>query len=113
VGWFLLPTLIASLYTKGFADAVEPARILLLAAVATLAVAWSKALPAAVGRPSLRTWVSLAELALTLAAVGALASSGATGAAIAVTSVTLVMAVVWLLVARRMLAGVPRVGGDG
>jgi O-antigen/teichoic acid export membrane protein len=113
VGWFLLPTLIATLYTKGFTDAVEPARILLLAAVATLAVAWSKALPAAVGRPSLRTWVSLAELALTLAAVGALASSGATGAAIAVTSVTLVMAVVWLLVARRMLAGVPRVEGDG
>src|SRR6185436_14032691 len=61
-GWFVLPRLVATLYTSGFGGAVDPARILLVAAVATLAVAWSKALPAAVGRPNLRTWISLVEL---------------------------------------------------
>jgi O-antigen/teichoic acid export membrane protein len=110
-GWFLIPRLIALLYSSSFAGAVRPARILLPAAVGTLAVAWSKALPAAVGRPNLRTWVSLVELALSVPLVAILAPSGATGAAIAVASVTLFMTFAWLVVARRMLAGVATGGG--
>jgi O-antigen/teichoic acid export membrane protein len=110
-GWFLIPRLIALLYPSSFSGAVGPARILLPAAVGTLAVAWSKALPAAVGRPNLRTWASLVELALSVPLVAILAPSGATGAAIAVASVTLLMACAWLLIARRMLAGVASGGG--
>jgi O-antigen/teichoic acid export membrane protein len=110
-GWFLIPRLIALLYSSSFSEAIVPARIFLPAAVGTLAVAWSKALPAAVGRPNLRTWVSLVELALSVPLVAILAPSGATGAAIAVASVSLLTACAWLVVARRMLAGVARDGG--
>jgi O-antigen/teichoic acid export membrane protein len=105
LGFVVLPELVPWLYTPEFRAAVTPARILLLAAIASLAVAWAKALPAAIGKPELRSWASLAELLLTVSAVVALAADGARGAAIAISGTSLVMALVWYLLARRILAG--------
>ena len=105
IGFFLLPFLVPWLYSEGFRGAVEPARILLPAAVVTLAIAWAKALPAAVGRPEIRTWVSLGELAVTVVVASALASRGASGAAVAISASTVAGGIAWWLTAQRMLAG--------
>jgi O-antigen/teichoic acid export membrane protein len=103
IGFVLLPILLPWLYTDAFRDAVTPARILLPAAVASLAVAWAKALPAAIGRPQIRSYVSLGEFLVTLAAVLAVASHGAVGAATAISLTAVLAAGVWYAVARRIL----------
>jgi O-antigen/teichoic acid export membrane protein len=100
----LLPRLLPLLYGSSFDAAVRPARILLVAALAGLVVAWSKALPAALGRPGVRTGMSLLELALTVVALAALAGRGVTGVAVALSAVTVVSACAWWIVAWRMLA---------
>jgi O-antigen/teichoic acid export membrane protein len=106
VGWLVLPSLLPLLYGSSYEAAVRPARILLVAAVAGLVVAWSKALPAALGRPGVRTAMSVAELALTLAALAALSGRGVSGVAVAISIVSAATACAWWVVARRMLAPV-------
>jgi O-antigen/teichoic acid export membrane protein len=109
IGWFLLPWLLSSLYGPSFEAATDTARLLLPAAIATLAVAWAKALPASVGRPQVRTVVSLIELVATGVLVVAFAGRGADGVAAALSLVAVASACVWVLIARRMLAnGTPR-----
>jgi O-antigen/teichoic acid export membrane protein len=105
VGLLLLGWLLPLLYSLKYAGAVLPARILLVGALAFLVVAWAKALPAAIGRPHVRTLVSLLELAATAGLVVALADHGAVGAAVAVSAASAVLAFVWVIVAKRMLAG--------
>jgi O-antigen/teichoic acid export membrane protein len=104
VGYVVLPWLLPWLYGDGFSEAVKASRILLPAAVATLAVAWAKGLPASIGKPQVRTVVSCVELAATFVAVIALASRGANGVAAALSIVAVVVASLWWWVARRMLA---------
>jgi O-antigen/teichoic acid export membrane protein len=112
VGYALLGWLLPLLYSSKYAGAVLPARILLIGALAFLVVAWAKALPAAIGRPHVRTLVSLLELAVTAALVVVLANHGAVGAAVAVSAASAALALVWIIVARRMLAGMrPEAGG--
>jgi O-antigen/teichoic acid export membrane protein len=107
LGWLVLPRLLPLLYGSSFDEAVRPARILLVAALAGLVAAWSKALPAALGRPGVRTAMTLVELALTVAALAALAGRGVTGVAVALSAVAVVSACGWWIVARRMLVPVP------
>jgi O-antigen/teichoic acid export membrane protein len=103
IGWFMLDRLIPALYSHRYEDAVGPARVLLVAAVASLCTAWAKALPAAVGRPGIRTIVSLVEVALTVSLTLWWASRGAAGAAMALTVASVVIAGLWLLIARRVI----------
>jgi O-antigen/teichoic acid export membrane protein len=113
VGWFILPTLIRVLFSAAYLPAVLPARILLVAAVATMSVAWAKALPAAVGRPGIRTVLSSVELVITLLGVLLLADRGVAGAAVAISIATVLVALLWFVVAGRMLASVgPGVRGE-
>ncbi len=106
LGWLVLPKLLPFLYGSSFEAAVRPARILIVAALAGLVVAWSKALPAALGRPGVRTTMSLLELALTAGALAALADRDVTGVAVALSAVAVVTACAWWIVARRMLVPV-------
>jgi len=106
LGWLVLPRLLPLLYGSSFDAAVLPARILLVSALAGLVVAWSKALPAALGRPGVRTAMSFLELAFTVAALAALAGRGVTGVAVALSAVAVVSAFAWWIVARRMLVPV-------
>jgi O-antigen/teichoic acid export membrane protein len=109
VGWFLLPWILSLLYGPSFVAATTAARLLLPAAIATLAVAWAKALPASVGRPQVRTVVSLMELAATGVLVVVFAGRGADGVAAALSLVAGASACLWVFIARRMLAnGAPR-----
>jgi O-antigen/teichoic acid export membrane protein len=104
VGWFLLPWLLPTLYGEEFVSAIAPGRVMLLAGVATLAVAWSKPLPAAIGRPALRTVVSIGELAATAVLMVVLARYGAIGAATTVSLVTGGIGVLWWWLTRRILS---------
>jgi O-antigen/teichoic acid export membrane protein len=102
-GWFALPWIVGVLYGGRFDAAIGPARILLVAAVATLAVGWSRTLPAAIGRPGVRARVAAFELVLTAGAVGLLASGGPVGAAAGISAAAVGAGVAWWIAAARML----------
>jgi O-antigen/teichoic acid export membrane protein len=104
-GWFLLPVLIPALFSSRFDSAVEPARIMLVAAVFQFAIgSWSKILPVAIGRPRLRSAMTAAygivSLGLTALLAGDLES---TGGAIATTAAAVSTSMVWWLLAPRVL----------
>jgi O-antigen/teichoic acid export membrane protein len=103
LGWLVLPWLLRTLYSEEFSGAVEPARVLLFAAVAQLVIGWAKTFPAAVGRPGVRALVSGAELVLVVSLLTWLAGYGPTGAAASVSATSVVIAVTWWLVAHRLL----------
>jgi O-antigen/teichoic acid export membrane protein len=81
--WLVLPWLLPVVYSDEFESAVLPARILLVAAVLQLSVSWFKTLPAALGKPQLRSALALFELALMISLLIALGGHGREGAAIA------------------------------
>jgi O-antigen/teichoic acid export membrane protein len=115
IGWLLLPNLVPLLYGESYDAAIRPARILLVAAVTALVVAWSKALPAALGRPGVRTAMSAAELVVTIAALAIVAGGGVNGVAAALSVVSVVTACAWWIVARSILApaSAPAMGDAG
>jgi O-antigen/teichoic acid export membrane protein len=95
-GWFLIPWLVPALFSEGFEEAVEPARILLIAAVFLLAVGWSKTLPAAIGEPQLRTALSALSAGIMLTLTVLLAPRyESSGAAIAYSAAAVSVSVVW------------------
>jgi O-antigen/teichoic acid export membrane protein len=104
VAWFAAPWLIPLLFSAGFDEALWPTRIMLVAALAQLAYGWAKSFPAAIGRPELRTRVSIIELLGTLLLLAVLSGEGALGAAAAVAIVSVALLIVWLGVAKRVLA---------
>ena len=102
-GWFLLPVLLPALYSGQFEDAIGPARILLVAAVVHLALAWAKTFLPAIGRPGLQTAYEVAFAILLIAGIALLARFESTGAAIAVSFTYLVTQVPLYFVANRLL----------
>jgi O-antigen/teichoic acid export membrane protein len=85
-GWFALPWLLPLFFSEQFDEAVLPARIMLIAAVARFSGAWFKTLPAALGRPELRTVLAVLELVVMISLMIVLSEQGAEGAAIAFTA---------------------------
>jgi O-antigen/teichoic acid export membrane protein len=119
-GWFLLPVLIPALFSSQFDDAVEPARIMLAAAVAHFAIgSWSKIFPVAVGWPRLQSVMSGAYMAVSVGLTAALAGGlKSTGGAIATSAAAVSTSVAWWFLAERVLhqeaarAGGPRTPDD-
>jgi O-antigen/teichoic acid export membrane protein len=105
VGWWLMPWLIPTLFSDRFAGAVEPARILLLAAVAHLsASSWAKGLPAAIGKPQVRSAMSLVYVVSVVGLTAVLVPShGVNGAAIGHTVGVIATYLVWWVVTERVL----------
>jgi O-antigen/teichoic acid export membrane protein len=105
VGWVLMPWLIPFFFSDRFADAVEPARILLIAAVAHLsASSWAKGLPAAIGKPQLRSAMSVMFLFSVVGLTAALVPSyGVKGAAIGHTVGVVATYIVWWFFTQRVL----------
>lgn len=103
--WFLLPVVLPALYSREFEGAIWPARILLVAAVGIMAVGWAKALPAAIGRPEVRTKVSLVELGLTAILMVFLARHGPVGAAVAISATGGASTIIWMMLGRSLVAG--------
>jgi O-antigen/teichoic acid export membrane protein len=104
-GWFLLPWLIPTLFSDRFDDAVEPARIILIGAVAHLAAgSWDKGLPAAIGKPQLRSLMSGVFMVSVVTLTVLLAPPyGVTGAAIAHSAAAISTYVVWWFLTQRVL----------
>lgn len=103
-GWFVLPWLLPLLYSGSFTDSILPAQILLIAAASSLSVSWSKTFPAAIGRPGVRTAVVFVQGLVTIGLVLLLSRHAALGAAIALSVTSLLTAIAWLPLARRLLA---------
>jgi O-antigen/teichoic acid export membrane protein len=96
-GWIYLPVLIPAIYSDAFTPAIVPAQILMIAAVATLANGWAKKLPAVVGRPAVRTYISLVELVLVFGLLMVLADRGVKGVAAALSISAVIVAAIWRL----------------
>ena len=90
-------------YSGQFEDAIGPARILLVAAVVHLALAWAKTFLPAIGRPGLQTAYEVAFAVLLIAGIALLARFEATGAAIAVSFTYVATQVPLYFVANRLL----------
>jgi lipopolysaccharide exporter len=90
VGWFALPWVLPLLFSEQFDEAVLPARILLIAAVVRFSGAWFKTLPAALGRPELRTVLAVLELVVMISLLIILGGQGSEGAALAFTAASVV-----------------------
>jgi lipopolysaccharide exporter len=110
VGWFVLPSILPALYGESYRAAIDPSRALIVAAVASLSVVWAKGLPAALGRPGVRTLMTAGEVALTAIALLVVPRDDVASFAWAVSAVAAVMAIAWWLAARRILARVPDPG---
>jgi O-antigen/teichoic acid export membrane protein len=111
--WFALPRLIPLLYSEQFDDAVQTARILLVAAVVRFSASWFKTLPAALGKPQLRTALTLVELVLMVTLLVMLGGMGSEGAAIALSVTSVVSAVTAVVCVHVALRRVEAASGSG
>jgi O-antigen/teichoic acid export membrane protein len=107
-GYFVLDWLIPLLFSESFSSAVDAARILLVAAVGYLALGWWRTLPAAVGKPQIRTIIAAVSLILTLGLLALLGSAGSEGAALAVSLEAVIDGALLLFFARRLLVKAAR-----
>lgn len=112
--WFLLPTIIPALYSDSFEAALEPARIMLGAAVFQFAIgSWSKILPVAIGMPRLRSIMSAAYMVVSVGlSVLLVPSLDSTGAAIGTTAAAISTSIAWWFLAKRLLARRLPPGGE-
>lgn len=107
VGWFLAPSVIPAVFGQSFDAAVLPARIMLISAVLHLASGWTKTLPAAVGRPQLRSGMSLAFVAISVSVTVIFAGPyGTTAAAAGNLAASVMMFTAWWFLVERVLRGV-------
>lgn len=111
-GWFLLPMLLPALYSDQFDDAILPARILLIAAAAHLAVAWAKTFFPAIGRPAVQTAYEGAFAVLVVGGMALLARYESTGAAIAYAFTFVATNVPLWFVANRILGQAERLAPE-
>ena len=107
VFWLLMPWLF-DLLLPDYGDAVDAARIVLLAGAIQLVYGWSKSLPISIGRPNLRVVAHGIETVVLVPLLVVLGREwGATGAAFAVLASTIVFAVVWTVLLARIRAHPP------
>jgi O-antigen/teichoic acid export membrane protein len=113
-GWLLLPWIIPTLYSARYEAAVGPARILLVGAVVSLALGWSKTLPSAVGRPGIRVAILGLDALVVIPTLVLLGSRGAEGGAIAIAAGLLTQALAWVVLLPRVVhAGAAGTGQPG
>jgi O-antigen/teichoic acid export membrane protein len=105
IAWWLMPDLVRIVLGADYADAVDAARLILLAAAIQLVYGWTKSLPVSIGRPNLRIVAHAIETAVLIPLLVPLGAEwGATGAAAAVLVSTAVFAVVWTVLVLRLKA---------
>jgi O-antigen/teichoic acid export membrane protein len=103
VFFVLMPFLVRVVFGAEYENAVDAARIVLLAAGIYFTIGWTKSLPVTVGRPRLRILTHGLETLVAIPLVAALGAEwGATGAAIAVLVSAVVFATAWLVVLARL-----------
>ncbi|HXH89333.1 MAG TPA: lipopolysaccharide biosynthesis protein [Gaiellaceae bacterium] len=102
VFYWLMPDLVELVFPR-YLDAVDAARVMLLAAAVQLVFGWSKSLPVSIGRPNLRLYTHGLETAVLLPLVVVLGVEwGVTGAAFAVLAGSIVFAAAWTVLYARL-----------
>jgi O-antigen/teichoic acid export membrane protein len=100
-----MPDLIRLIFGPEYLDAVNAARLFVLAAAVQLVVGWTKSFPVTIGRPGLRIVTHGLETVVVLPLVLVLGSRwGAAGAAGAVLAGMCVFALAWAIIFLRMRA---------
>lgn len=101
-----MPTLIEVVFGAKYLDAVDAARLMLVAASIQLVLGWTKSFPTSIGRPNLRLITHGVETVVLIPLVVVFGLEwGATGAALAVVVSTVVFAVAWTIVYARVSRG--------
>jgi O-antigen/teichoic acid export membrane protein len=108
VGWLILPWLVPALYTTSYAPAIWPARILTIAALISLTIGWAKSLPAAIGRPSIRTAVLAADAIFVIGVLVLVGERGAAGAALALAAGAAAQGLAWIWLTPHLLRSPPQ-----
>src|SRR5918999_1972353 len=103
VALWTMPWLVELVFGAQYLDAVDAARVILVAAAIQFALGWSKSLPVTVGRPRLRIVTHGLEAVVVIPLVAVLGAEwGATGAAFAVLVATVVFAAAWAVALARL-----------
>lgn len=98
-----MPWLIEGVFGEEYGDAVDAARIVLLAAAIQFAIGWTKSLPVTIGRPKLRIVTHGLETLVVIPLVAVLGAEwGATGAAVATLVSSAVFGVAWAVAIARL-----------
>lgn len=99
----LMPWIVRLVFTSKFDDAVDAARLVVVAGALQFLVGWSKSIPIAVGRPNLRIWTHGAESLVLLPLTAVLGWKwGATGAAGAMVAASGAFVVMWAVLIFRI-----------
>jgi O-antigen/teichoic acid export membrane protein len=105
VAWWLMPDLVRLVLGADYVNAVDAARLILVAAAIQLVYGWTKSLPVSIGRPNLRIVAHAIETAVLIPLLIPFGAEwGATGAAAAVLISTAVFAAVWTVLLLRLKA---------
>lgn len=100
-----MPWLVEVVFGAEYLDAVDAARIVLVAAAIQFAIGWTKSLPVTIGRPQLRIVTHGLEAIVVIPLVALLGAEwGATGAAVAVLVAMAVFAAAWAVAIARLRA---------
>ncbi len=103
LAWWLMPDLVRIVLGSDYAQAVDAARLILVAAAIQLVYGWTKSLPVSIGRPNLRIVAHAIETAVLIPLLIPFGAEwGATGAAAAVLVSTAVFAAVWTVLLLRL-----------
>lgn len=105
LSWWLMPDLVRLVLGDDYANAVDAARLILVAAAIQLVYGWAKSLPVSIGRPNLRIVAHGIETAVLIPLLVPFGAEwGATGAAAAVLVSTAVFAAIWTVLLLRLKA---------
>lgn len=98
-----MPWLVEVVFGEEYLDAVDAARIVLVAAAIHLVLGWTKSFPTTIGRPGLRIVSHGAETVVLLPLTALLGARwGVTGAAVAILISAVTYAVVWAVLLHRV-----------
>jgi len=102
-----MPWLVELFFGEDFLEAVDAARIVLVAAAVLVVLGWTKSFPVTIGRPGLRILAHGVEAVVLLPLVVVLGTEwGVTGAAVAILVSVLAFAAVWAVLLARIQTGV-------
>jgi O-antigen/teichoic acid export membrane protein len=105
LAWVLLPVAVPLIFGPDFESAVQPARVLVLAALVRSSIAWSRVFPLSVGRPGVGLFVTTIDACLLVAATFWLAKTGTvTTVAFAYLGIAILVTLVWIWIAKSLTA---------
>jgi O-antigen/teichoic acid export membrane protein len=105
LAWVSLPLAVPLIFGPNFVSAVQPARVLVLAALVRSSIAWSRVFPLSVGRPGVGLFITAIDASLLVAVTFWLSKTGTvTAIAFANLGIALLVSLAWIWIARSITA---------